>query len=391
MKNSKTLFNYKDIIIITIAIAFALIYSVAFSYYFTEKNKLITTNYNNYEVKIETVSYENAAAIPTGFPSTETRNNSFNSSVSITVPTTEGTVYGSGTIISDDGEYCYVLTCYHVIYQMLSTINLTFYDGTTAQAQLVGADPKTDIAVLKFLGTDYKTAALIADEASISAGQSVYAIGYSLGLYPFTYTFGSLSQKSERTVTVKDFGTYNLLQTDTAINSGMSGGGLFNSDGKLIGIVSAGYDSESAQNINFAIPSYVALNIARQLLTNKDATSGLGYVAGNYNLDLTIGTFGSSTTYPVVKEIPTHSSFYGTNSATSLMLYDMLKSIKIGSDPVIPLSTSTDMIQIFNEAENRITVGTQIKFVACENYGINNIERDVVITVKQYVFVPSKI
>lgn len=386
-KSNKILFNYKDVIIISISIFFALIYALTFSYYFTEQNKLTTINNNSYTIEIGTVTYSDQSAIPNGFPSNETREKSFNASVSITAPNSNETYYGSGSIFAEDNEYSYIVTCHHVIrYASPNDILITFYDGTETKATLVGSDPKTDIAVLKILGTGFEKVSFIGSSSDISAGQSAYSIGNSMGLYPFTYTFGSLSQSVERTITIQNFGTFNLLQTDTAINGGMSGGGLFDSNGVMVGMISSGYDSNVAQNINFAIPGYALRNVIEQLMTNIDPETGLGYIPNTYNLELTIGTLGSSKTYPVVTDIPTYSSFFGYDKQTSLQMYDLLKNVKIGDGEVIPLSTSSNMVQIFNDAKDNLNVGTQVVFTACENFGIDDIERTVVVTIKQYVF-----
>ena len=378
-------FNEKEIIFLSLAIFFALLFTVTCVYFFNQKDDTSSSDStNNFNVTIDTVTYEDEASIPTGYPSTETREKAFSSSVMIEIPLTSSTYYGSGSIFMEDEEYTYILTCHHVIeVASANNIYITLYDGTTTRATFVGADTSSDVAILKFEGTGYQKITSISSNSDLSSGQSVFAVGYSLGLYDFTYNFGSLSQSKERTITIDGL-TLTALQIDAAINGGMSGGGVFDANGNFIGMIVGGYDSQDAQNVNFILPAYDVIQTAITLLSNMDASTGVGYIPGQYNLGLTIGTFGAQSTYPIVMEIPQESTFYGTDKSTSLQLYDILKSVKIGDGAVHDLSTYSDVISIFNSEE--VEVGTEIVFVVAENYGIDDIERTVTITVKQYIF-----
>ncbi len=378
-------FNEKEILFLSLAIFFALLFTVTCVYFFNQKESTSSSDVvNNFNITIDTITYEDETAIPTGYPSTETRQNAFNSSVMIEIPLASSTYYGSGSIFMEDDEYSYVLTCQHVIeVASANNIYLTLYDGTKTKAIFVGADTSSDVAILKFKGTGHQKITAISSNSDLSAGQSVFAVGYSLGLYDFTYNFGSLSQSKERTVTIDGL-SLTTLQIDAAINGGMSGGGVFDANGNLIGMIVGGYNSEDAQNVNFILPAYNVLQTAVTLLSNIDAETGVGYIPGQYNLGLTVGTFGAQSTYPIVMEIPQESTFYGTDKATSLQLYDILKSVKIGNGEVHDLATYSDVISIFNSEE--VEVGTEIVFVVAENYGIDDIEREVTVTVKQYIF-----
>ncbi len=341
-----------------------------------------------HKVEMKQVEYYNE--IPTGAPTKSTIENSLNSSVSINATTKNGLSMGSGTIIgSDNTQYSYIVTCHHVVADAYTNgIEITFNNGTKTQATFVGGDPKTDVAVLKISGTNHTISESILNNDQIFAGEDVYIIGNTLGLYGFSVMKGCLSQQQERQVNVPDYGVMDVLQTDSAVNQGVSGGGMFDANGTLVGMISCGYDNTVAQNVNFVLPIYKVMDVVKALLENKDAETGYGYVPGRYNIDLTIATWGDSPSYALVTDVPKNSSFYGTNKENSLMQYDLLKSIQFDDGIVQTVPSAQGLVDIFSEAKltNKLNVGTQIKIVACENRGINNVERLVTVTVKQYVY-----
>ena len=160
---------------------------------------------------------------------------------------------GSGFILTQDG---YILTNYHVI-EDSSTITVSLYDGTSYDARLIGYDAGNDIAVLK-VEAENLTPVILGDSNNMNVGDSVVAIGNPLGELTFSLTAGTISAL-ERQVTMSTGATMNLIQTDCAINSGNSGGALFNLYGEVIGITNAKYSSSSSSgasidNIGFAIP-----------------------------------------------------------------------------------------------------------------------------------------
>ena len=151
------------------------------------------------------------------------------------------TATGSGIIISDDG---YILTNNHVVsssesdsyYQVSEATKVTvtlFNDETEYEAKIVGTDDQTDLAVIKIEKTGL-TKAEFADSDSIKVGEFAMAVGSPLGLQS-TITCGVISAVN-RNVTDSDGKTYNLIQTDAAINAGNSGGALVNSEGKVVGV-----------------------------------------------------------------------------------------------------------------------------------------------------------
>ncbi len=188
---------------------------------------------------------------------------------------------GSGFVISTDG---YIVTNYHVI-EGASSITVTFYDGSVYDAELVGGEQTNDVAVLKIDATGL-TPVIIGDSDAVNVGQSVTAIGNPLGELTFSQTAGIISAK-DRTVTMSDGTELNMLQTDCTINSGNSGGPLFNSYGEVIGITSAKYSnngssSATIEGIGFAIPINDVIGIIQDLIEH-------GYVTGKPNVGILLG------------------------------------------------------------------------------------------------------
>ena len=167
---------------------------------------------------------------------------------------TEAAAAGSGFIITADG---YIVTNYHVI-EDSDSIKVTTYAGDTYDAALVGYDESNDLAVLKINASGLATVVLGNSDA-LNVGDDVLAIGNPLGELTFSLTKGSVSAL-DREVTLSSNVTMKLIQTDAAINSGNSGGALFNMYGEVVGITNAKYSSSGAvseasiDNIGFAIP-----------------------------------------------------------------------------------------------------------------------------------------
>lgn len=181
---------------------------------------------------------------------------------------------GSGFIISHDG---YVLTNFHVI-EDSSSISVSMYNGDSYDATLIGYDESNDIAVLK-IEAEGLTPVVLGDSNNLNVGDSVVAIGNPLGELTFTLTSGAISAK-DREVTLSGNVTMNLLQTDCAINSGNSGGALFNLYGEVIGVTNAKYSTSSSSsasidNIGFAIPINSIMNIVESIIEK-------GYISKPY-------------------------------------------------------------------------------------------------------------
>lgn len=163
---------------------------------------------------------------------------------------------GSGVLVSTDG---YILTNNHVISQVRD-IQVALWDGRFAQAEIVGSDPETDLAVLK-INLDGLPAAPLALAARVRVGDVVLAIGNALGL-SHTVTMGIVSATGRndlRSVLYEDF-----IQTDAAINAGNSGGALINTNGDVIGISTRNLGG--ALGIGFAIPIGLANKVMSQII-----------------------------------------------------------------------------------------------------------------------------
>ena len=181
---------------------------------------------------------------------------------------------GSGFIISDDG---YILTNFHVI-EDSSHISVSMYNGDSYDATLIGYDESNDFAVLK-IDAEGLAPVILGDSNNLNVGDSVVAIGNPLGELTFTLTSGAISAK-DREVTFSNNVSMNLLQTDCAINSGNSGGALFNLYGEVIGVTNAKYGSSSnssasIDNIGFAIPINSIMNIVESIIEK-------GYISKPY-------------------------------------------------------------------------------------------------------------
>ena len=188
--------------------------------------------------------------------------------------TTTAAASGSGFIISEDG---YIITNYHVI-EGASSIKVTTYSGDSYDATVVGYDESNDIAVLKVNATGLSPA-VIGNSDNMNVGDSVVAIGNPLGELTFSLTSGAVSALN-REVTLSNGVTMDLIQTDCAINSGNSGGALFNMYGEVVGITNAKYSSSSnseasIDNIGFAIPMNRVYDIVKSIIEK-------GYIAKPY-------------------------------------------------------------------------------------------------------------
>lgn len=171
---------------------------------------------------------------------------------------------GSGVIISKDG---YIITNNHVV-EGANTITVTTYDNKEYSATLVGTDEASDIAVIKIDASDL-TAATVGDSSKIEAGDTAVVIGNPLGTLGGTVTDGIISSPSREMVINNQ--SMELIQTNAEINSGNSGGGLFDGNGNLIGIVNAkdsGTTSSGTviEGIGFAIPINTAMDVANELM-----------------------------------------------------------------------------------------------------------------------------
>ena len=197
-----------------------------------------------------------------------------------------GAAAGSGFILTDNG---YILTNYHVI-ESANSITVAMYDGKEYPASLVGYDASNDIAVLKIEASGL-TPVVLGNSDDLVVGQDVVAIGNPLGELTFSLTRGAVSAL-DRTVSLSNNVTMDLIQTDCAINAGNSGGALFNLYGEVVGITNAKYSSSglgeaSIDNIGFAIP----INTVRGIVTSIIEK---GYISKPY-IGVSVSNVGSES------------------------------------------------------------------------------------------------
>ncbi|HEV2582137.1 MAG TPA: trypsin-like peptidase domain-containing protein [Ktedonobacteraceae bacterium] len=186
--------------------------------------------------------------------------------VQITIATASGEGLGSGVILDSRG---FIVTNNHVV-TGAQRIQVTLFDGASLPAQLVGADPLDDLAVVKVSTTAKLTAATLGDSSKLRVGQEVLAIGNPLGITQ-TVTSGIISALDRAVSSIPD-----AIQTDAAINPGNSGGALVDLQGELVGIPTlSAIDPQfqtPANGVGFAIPSNRVRLIAPQLIETGKVT-----------------------------------------------------------------------------------------------------------------------
>lgn len=173
----------------------------------------------------------------------------------------EGTSQGSGVIISEDG---YIITNNHVI-ENSSSVEVVLSANETISAEIIGADSKTDLAIIKIDKEDLPYATL-ADSSQLVIGQEVIAIGNPLGL-GISVSNGIISALQKEVYINNVY--MDLIQTNAAVNEGNSGGGLFDLNGNLIGIVNAKTSSSLSSNVEgmgYAIPSNTIIKVMEDLM-----------------------------------------------------------------------------------------------------------------------------
>lgn len=176
---------------------------------------------------------------------------------------------GSGVIYKKEGDSAYIATNHHVV-NGADKLTVTFNDGTTAEATLMGSDATYDLAVLKVDADKVPAVISIGKSSELKPGQTVIAIGNPLGQFENSVTRGVVSSTS-RLVPVDtdengqaDFNA-EVIQTDAAINPGNSGGALINEEGQLVGINSMKIATAEVEGVGFSIPVDIALPLINQI------------------------------------------------------------------------------------------------------------------------------
>ncbi len=284
---------------------------------------------------------------------------------------------GSGFIVTDNG---YIVTNYHVV-EGSDSITVSLYNGDTYDAALIGYDESNDLAVLK-IEAEELAPVILGDSDNLNVGDSVVAIGNPLGELTFSLTSGSISAK-DREVTMSSSLTMNLLQTDCAINSGNSGGALFNLYGEVIGITNAKYSSSSSSdasidNIGFAIPINDVRSIVESIIEK-------GYYSKPY---LGVGVVDVSREYQIYG-LPQGAAIQtitegGPAEAAGLQVGDIIT--KVGDAEITSRTDLTTIIgrckigdtihlTVYRQGETvevAVTIGEQIQSAQDEKQENNN-------------------
>lgn len=270
------------LIIIIGVILVSVISSLATYFLVTRGNALMISGANNTTYSVENVENPVVAVAKIAGPSVVGVSVKYYEQSMFTGQLAEGESQGSGIIYSEDG---YIITNYHVIEDAINSssaiVKITLSNEEEYEAEIVGSDEVTDLALLKI---DEKglTAATFGKSSELEVGELAVAIGNPLGQeFAGSVTVGYVSALN-RSITT-DGRTYHVIQTDAAINPGNSGGALVNSKGEVIGINTVKISDETVEGIGFAIPSEDALKIIEEL---KISGKIIRPYIGIYGLDL---------------------------------------------------------------------------------------------------------
>lgn len=200
---------------------------------------------------------------------------------------------GSGVLWMEKGEYTYIITCAHVINEKGVTYGMMLLDGRTFEAELVAADTRTDIGVIKVKATGLSVAE-IGNSDSLRIGEPVYAIGNPGG----SEYFGSMTDGIVSSIDRSISSTYTMtvIQHNAAINPGNSGGALVNTAGQIVGINSSKIASTDYEGMGFAVPMSIALPVAQSLVN-------YGYVPNRPKLGIEYAAVSSNQLYSMVVSI----------------------------------------------------------------------------------------
>lgn len=285
---------------------------------------------------------------------------------------TRSAASGSGFVLTADG---YIVTNYHVV-ENSDSVSVAMYDGTSYSADVIGYDQRNDIAVLK-IDAEGLTPVILGSSDSLNVGDAVVAIGNPLGELTFSETSGIVSAL-DREITMSSGVTMDLIQTDCAINSGNSGGALFNMYGEVVGVTNAKYSSSgsgsaSIDNIGFAIPIDNVRSIIESIIEN-------GYISKPYigvsvaNVSTEAQSYGlpaGASIQKVVEGSPSDAAGLQVNDIVTAINGSAISS---SSDLVSSVRDSTvgDVLSlsIYRQGETltlSVTVGEQIQSALDEN------------------------
>ena len=281
---------------------------------------------------------------------------------------------GSGVVISKDG---YILTCHHVV-ENARSVKVSLYNGDVYDASLVGSDETSDLAVLK---VDPGETELVYAEQGCSGdlvvGEKVVAIGNPLGTLGGTVTTGIISA-TERNISMSDGTEMTLIQTDAAINSGNSGGGLLNLDGQLIGVVNAKYSASGVEGLAFAIPIDSAYVVQLDLIE-------FGYVRGVIDHGLSVLEVGES-------ELAYCHYYYGL-SQTGVYIVSSEYTDELKNADLI-VSVNGEEVKTENDLYNLIdgkAVGDRLTFVVSRKDNLTQAWQEITVELELQEHVPDRL
>ena len=326
---------------------------------------------------------------------------------------------GASTVTAETAyDQYYIITNHHVIDNCTKfSVDLLFIadDDTETHdsytATLIGGSPGRDIAVLRIDRKNNEKivlADIVSDSDKVKVGTEVLAIGNPLGILGGTVSKGIVSATA-REVNVGDIGTMTLMQTDTAINGGNSGGGLFDTGGRLVGIVNSGYETDSSgssvEGLNFAIPANDALFAAKSLMETHSETDGTvtqyGYVAGDMEFGLTCNdtTFSNSTTsvnvtyaVSVASDSPLYGKIYSQSdwSYGRTGYYHAITAITVGGEKT-EITKSSELTAKLDTAKIGDAVTFTVRQISSNGRPFGGVTlgtetEDITVTAVQYVY-----
>lgn len=283
-----------------------------------------------------------------------------NSVVEINATMSGGTAAGSGVLFATNDTRYFIITNNHVI-EDTSSITVILTDGTEHNAKLVATDEKNDIAVISIYktgidGEKYKTVIVPSDTYKVRVGDTAIAIGNPLGSLGGTVTSGIVSAL-DRQISVEGE-EMTLLQTDAAINSGNSGGALFDCYGQLIGIVNAKAADVGIEGLGFAIPVKTAVSTACDLIIS-------GYVTGRPAIGVTVVSFSTKNQiYQYSHENNWKEYFDYTGDAIGLYIQEVTNTasgLEVGDYLVTADGVTVTTQSALSKAINAHKVGEQLQ------------------------------
>ncbi|WP_154222701.1 S1C family serine protease [Marinicella rhabdoformis] len=249
-------------VVIGLAVAFTYLWSTGRITSHTENSVNTPATGQSYAKAVQTI----APAVVGIYVQSHTQIPNSNPGISPAAPYVTRNFVGSGVIVSPDGH---IVTNHHVT-AGASKIYVTLWNNELFEAQMVGSDKETDLAVIK-IDANNLTPAHFADSEYSNTGDVVLAIGNPYGLNQ-SVSLGIISATGRKGLNISSY--ENFIQTDAAINEGNSGGALVNSLGEVVGISTASYIQHGAEGINFAIPSNTTKQIVDSIITYGEVRRG---------------------------------------------------------------------------------------------------------------------